>query len=223
MKRATWIAAAFVFIMVGMTAALDVTINGSVMVYGYMNVFETNGTTYLWGSGWCVADLCAYTNDGKSVNFTPYTINDPDPYWYIGGGGPGAEGNKVMEANWYADPPAGTYNGQTIVFSGDVVSNTLVSGYSFQAFIKDFAADWSSFVASTVDLTPTNAGTFKISLATINDPARHVQWGLQMKGRNVWSTDVATKGLVTVREIPEPVTLALGGIAMLAMVTRRRS
>ncbi len=216
MKTNAWMAVTVLAVLVGVASAdVSVTIDGSVMVNGYMNVFETDGTTFLWGSSWGVPDLCAYTNDGISVTFTPNTIGDPDPYWYIGGGGPGAEGNKVMEANWYAD--TSVLNGQMITFAGTVLSNTLVSGYAFRAFIKDFAADYSSYVSQEVDLTPTNNGKFSISLTTINDPARHQQWGLQMKGRNVWWTDVGTKGVVTVTQIPEPALAAGACLALLAV------
>lgn len=144
-------------------------------------------------------------------------MGDPDPYWYVGGGGPGAEGNKIMQANWYNEVT--TLYGQTITFAGTVVSNTLVSGYTIVAFIKDFAPDYSSWVGAEVELTATNSGAFSISFTTVNDPARHQQWGLQMNGRNVWPTDVPSKGVITVTQIPEPALLAAGILALLARAT----
>jgi len=41
-------------------------------------------------------------------------------------------------------------------------------------------------------------GEFSISLDTINDAGRHVQWGFQMIGVNVWVTDVAPFGTMSI-------------------------
>lgn len=180
-------------------ATTNVTVDSSVMNLGYMNVFDlpAAGGVFRFGNGWGINDLnTSYSNGGATVTFTPNTIGDPNAYWYTPSGGPGAVGNKIMEANLYAEPAAGLYAGNTIVFSGNVSAHTLASGYVFKAFIKDFAPDYSSFVSQEVTLTAT--GTFTLSLATINDPARHIQWGLQMTGANVWTTDVAPLGGVTV-------------------------
>ena len=100
-----------------------------------------------------------------------------------------------MEANLYAEP-AGSLPGITLTFVGNVLSNTLAPSHTAIAFIKDFAPDFSSFNQSIVVLPP--SGTFSISLATVNDPARHVQWGFQMTGPCVWYTDVAPFGSVTI-------------------------
>ena len=71
------------------------------------------------------------------------------------------------------------------------------------AFIKDFAPDYSSFVESSVALT--DVGSFSISLAAINDPAHHVQYGFQMTGVNVWITDVGPFGTMIVSPDPDVV------------------
>src|SRR5204863_7842719 len=109
---------------------------------------------------------------------------EPNDYCYIGGGGPGAIGSKIMDANMYVE--IGSLPGQTLTFNGTVLANTLVgstdplgNGWTSVAFIKDFAPDYSSFNQQTVALTP---GAFSISLATVNDPARHVQYGFETIG-----------------------------------------
>ncbi|HPF70230.1 MAG TPA: hypothetical protein PLQ13_06125, partial [Candidatus Krumholzibacteria bacterium] len=43
-------------------AQVTKTLDSAEIVNGYMNVFELDGTTFLWGSGWGVTDLCASFN-----------------------------------------------------------------------------------------------------------------------------------------------------------------
>ena len=211
--------------------AADVTIDSATMTNGYMNVSElpSNGGAFVFGSGWGPADLNSSFPNSSTVTFWPNTIGDPAPFWYTPSGGPGATGNKIMEANLYAQPADGTLTNQTVRFQGNVSSFTLQTGtnpntdYTFKAFIRDFAPDYSSVVEASVPITST--GAFDFSLATINDPLRHVQYGLQMKGANVWFTDVGPKGSVTVNAVPEPSTyalLAFGGCAAAALRRRIR-
>jgi hypothetical protein len=208
------------------TQASTVDVNPASSWVGYMNVSETpqNGGGFLWGSGWGTADLCA-TWAGPVLTLSPNTINDPNPYWYTPSGGPGSVGNKTMDANLYVET-TGIYVGQTLNFVGKVQANTLVgqvnqlgNGWTSVAFIKDFAPDYSSFNIATVPLTP---GNFSVSLATVNDPARHVQWGFETIGPDVWSTDLGAYGNIQITEIPEPGTMALLGLGLLVPVVLRR-
>jgi hypothetical protein len=155
------------------------------------------------------------------LNLGPNTINDPSPFWYIGGGGPGAPGNKIMDANFYQEF-TGPLAGQTVTFTGEVLANSLTAAHTAVAFIKDFAPDYSSSVTTTIPLTP---GVFSFSLDTINDPARHVQFGFTMNGVNVWATDVGPYGAVDIVAVPEPAVTALviGGIVGLAISRRNRT
>ncbi len=180
----------------GSAKAVDFTLNGADPYQGFMNVFNlpSNGGAYQFSSGWGTADLVAVFS-GNNLTLSPNTIGDPDPYWYTPSGGPGSTGNKIMEANMYVEP-AGSLPGQIVSFSGNVLSNTLTNAHPTKAFVRDFAPDFSSVVEQSVTLPA--SGVFTVVLATINDAARHVQYGFQMKGPNVWVTDVAPFGNVVI-------------------------
>ena len=208
------------------------TIDSSELVNGYMTVFDlpANGGAYQFGNPWGIADLNATFSTPTQVTFSPNTIGDPNSYWYTPSGQVGALGNKMMYANLYAES-TGAYNGQTIQFDGTVSAFSLSTNsagipYVFKAFVKDFAPDFSSSVDAIYDIGAT--GNFQISLATINDPARHVQWGLQMIGPDIWPADtaqIAAAGSATVEAIPEPSTYALLGMTaagLFAYRARRR-
>ena len=188
---------------------------------GFMNVSNLPAPdgdgAYQFGSGWGVPDLNATFDDPNStLTLSPNTIGDPDPYWYQGGGGPGAPGNKIMEANLFQQVDD-TYAGQTVTFSGNVLSNSFTSAHTAMIFIRDFAPDFSSFNETAIPLTP---GAFSISLNTDPGAGRHVQWGFQVTGVNVWVTDTAPFGTAVI-QTPTPGAvslLALGGLA----ATRRR-
>ena len=177
---------------VGSAKAVDFTLNGADPYLGFMNVFNlpSNGGAYQFSSGWGTGDLSAVFT-GNDLTLSPNSIGDPDPYWYTPAGGPGSTGNKIMEANMYVEP-AGSLPGQIVSFSGNVLSNTFTSAHVVRAFVRDFAPGFESVVEQSVVL-PTS-GVFTVVLATINDPARHVQYGFQVKGPNVWVTELAPFG-----------------------------
>ncbi len=200
-------------------AAVNITVDGSSAPWlGFMNVFDLGGN-FQFASPWGPADLVANFNDADpSVTMSPNTIGDPDPYWYIGGGGPGAAGNKIMEANLYQEL-TGVINGNEVIFSGFVTQNSLTSAHNATIFIRDFAADYSSFNEVSIAATE---GAFSLSLLTIADAGRHIQWGFQVKGVNVWSTDVDPFGSVTFSAVPTPGAVATLGLAGLVATRRRR-
>ena len=210
-------------------AQVTVNVDPGASWLGFMNVFEIpqNGGGYVFGSGWGTADLRA-SFAGPVLTLACNTIGDPDPFWYVPSGGPGAIGNKTMDANMYVEPP-GSLPGVNLTFQGMVLANTLVgqvnqlgNGWTAVAFIKDFAPDYSSNVSVTAPLSP---GAFSISLATINDPARHVQYGFEVIGPDVWAGDPLTFYDIQITSIPEPTAsiLLLGGFACLLARRNRES
>jgi hypothetical protein len=169
-----------------------------------MNVSElpANGGAYVFGSPWGVPDLVTTFNDpAHTMTLAPNSINDPNPFWYQPSGGPGSTGNKNMEANTYVQF-TNQFAGETITFSGTVLSSSLTSSHHAYAFIKDFAPDFSSFVLTQVELAP---GPF--NLVTVGEPGvgRHIQYGFQVVGPCVWITDVAPFGNVVLQTVtPTP-------------------
>ena len=173
----------------------SVTVDPAETWLGYMNVFDlpSAGGARRISDVWPPANLNA-SFSGPVLKLSPNTISDPATYWYIGGGGSGKAGNKIMEANMYVEK-TGSLSGKTVTFSGNVLSNTLTNAHSTQAFIKDFAPDYSSF---NEVIAPLVNGAFNITLATQAASGRHVQYGFQTKGVNVWATDVGPFGAVQV-------------------------
>jgi beta-glucanase (GH16 family) len=178
-----------------------VTVDPGQAWLGYVNVSDppSAGGNYEFGSSWATADLTAVFS-GSTLTLGPNQINDPSAYWYIGGGGPGAVGNKVIDANMYVET-TGVYVNTTLTFTGEVLANTLAgqtapNGVSWTtvAFIKDFAPDYSSSTSVTVPLTP---GPFSLSLVT-GAATHHIQYGFETIGSTVWATDVGPYGNVVI-------------------------
>jgi hypothetical protein len=207
----------------GQANAATVTVDPSASWQGFMNVFQlpSNGGAFVFNSSWGTADLTA-TFSGPVLTLGPNSIGDPDPFWYTPAGGPGATGNKNMDANMYVEVDDNSLAGQNVTFTGTVLSNSLISPYTSVAFIKDFAPDFSSSVSTTVPLAP---GPFSITLATNAGLGRHVQYGFETIGPDVWVTDRGPVGQIQVTaSVPEPTVLTLAGLAGLccSALGRRR-
>ncbi|MEL7498465.1 MAG: PEP-CTERM sorting domain-containing protein [Planctomycetota bacterium] len=188
---------------------------------GFMNVFDrnTDGTPggFQFGSGWGFNDLTAEFV-GDELILGPNTIGDPDPFWYIGGGAPGAQGNKFMDANAFVQVTDGL-SGMNVTFEGVVNDNTFTTAHVGSIFIRDFAPDFSTFNEVSTAITP---GDFSITLATDAGAGRHVQYGFNVQGENVWVTDVGAFGTAAIRAVPEPASAMVLGLIGVGLVTRRR-
>lgn len=188
-------------------AAITVGVDPASNWIGFMNVFNlpSDGGGYQFGSGWGTADLRA-SFSGPTLTLAPNTIGDPNPYWYIGGGAPGHAGNKIMDANMYVEDSV-TLPGQFLTFEGMVLNNSMVAPYTCNAFIKDFAPDYSSFTTVTAPVVP---GAFSIGMQTVA-AGHHIQYGFETVGPCVWATDAAQKGFAQITaapKVPEPSSLA---------------
>lgn len=202
------------------SAAVSVTVDPAAPWNGFMNVFElpANGGGFAFSSGWGTADLVA-TFSGSTLTLSPTPVNPPaglgDAFWY----NPDGSGNKSMQANMYVQE-TGTYAGETVVFEGIVTGVSWTPSHATRAFIKDFAPDFSSAVETYFDLDST--GSFSLSLETINDDGRHVQFGFETTGVNVWIDNVAPFGSIQITAIPEPSTGLLAALAPGFLLLRRR-
>lgn len=92
----------------------------------------------------------------------------------------------TYDNTFYVDSTStGARGGDTVVFSGTLVTNALTDAGmngSFVGFIKDFGSDWSYHGETTVALNSlTNGQTFTIT-KLINSSGDHVQWGFEWQG-----------------------------------------
>ncbi|MEM1083083.1 MAG: hypothetical protein AAGI48_03105 [Verrucomicrobiota bacterium] len=197
---------------------------GNVGWQGFMNVFNLpeNGGGFIFSSEWGIDDLVSDISTASTVlTLSPNTIGDPNEFWYqnttgtapdpVNPGGPGQRGNKTMEANLFLTFTDSVLSGQTVTFSGTVLSNSFTAAHSAEVFIKDFSPDFSSNTTNSVPLVP---GPFSISLATDPGAGRHIQFGFVVTGENVWITDTAPFGKAEIAIEPftfeeTPITLDL--------------
>ena len=191
--------------------AVDHTVDEGDINLGYMNVYDLSDV-YLWESSWGFTDLVFYYNGDGTLTLEPNHIGDFSDYWYDQ---VTWDGLKKMEANGYAQVDDG-YAGVHLNFSCEVLSNSLTDAHSVKMFIKDFAPDFSSFVQEVVVLDAT--GHYEISMDTVNEAGRHVQWGFQMYGVNVHPDRAAEFGNMVVGPDPQVVATentTFGGVKAL--------
>lgn len=193
----------------GSVPSVTVTVDPSEEWLGFMSVFDLNRETsppspagFVFGSPWGFEDLTASFDAGGCLTLGVNSVDDPNEFWYIGGGGPGALGNKWMDANsyvQYSDDPS--ISGVQVTFVGTVKENTFTANHTARAFIRDFAPDFSSFQESSVELTD---GELSVSLLTQEGAGRHVQIGFNVQGENVWITDASEFGNIVLGGLAAP-------------------
>lgn len=207
------------------SANATVSVDPSQNWLGYMNVSElpANGGAYDFGSPWGTSSLPA-TFSGNVVTLAPnINIDQTDPvdsYWWQAPNDGTTPGNKNMAASFYVenDPTsASPLNGQTVTFTGNVLSNTLVAPYTAVAFVDDFTTSYGLVNSATVPLTP---GVFNVSLAI--NPGDIVQYGFITTGPNARVAAEPSLGSVQVTAVPEPASFGLLAIGGLAALRRKR-
>jgi hypothetical protein len=175
---------------------------------GYMNVFNLPDFSggYVFGSPWGIGDLNASFGGTSTLTLTPNTNtwNQNDAFWVNTNTVPWT-GNKFMEANFYVENTA--LRGNTVTFSGTVLSNTLyggASGHLARVFVKTLnsSAGYALVPEASVFLDLTNNASsynFSITVAIPNLPNYIPQYGFVMTGPNVNPAWFATNGLVRIK------------------------
>lgn len=167
----------------------------------------------MFGSPWAVADLPAIFS-GSTLTLSPNTgtYNPADPYWV----NPDGSGNKQMEANVYVESTA--FGGNTVTFSGSTLSDTLVSPYYSQAFIKEFTPGYGWVGWDFIPLV--GGSTFSVTRAI--GAGNIAQYGIMTVGPNANPATVAQLGSAVIAVVPEPASLALLGLGLAGVLSLRR-
>jgi hypothetical protein len=95
-----------------------------------------------------------------------------------------SDANITADSVFYVDTGSLAANGDTVIFSGQLLTNALVEPYasSIVAFIKDFDSGWGWHGMTTVNLnTLTNGEVFSVT-KTIGGDGTHVQYGFEWVG-----------------------------------------
>jgi len=183
---------------------------------GYMNVFDlpTAGGGYEFGSVWGTTDLQANFSPGILTLAPCVNVwETSDTYWVQADG---VSPNKTMDASMYVQNDA--LAGDTVMFDGSALLNTLQAPYTDVAFIKDFTPNYGASTSVTAQLIPGQG--FSLTLATT--AGDHIQYGFETIGPDANPATVAGLGIVEIATVPEPTTLALIGLGSVAMLAARR-
>jgi len=115
---------ALVFCLTSMGIAQNtVTVDANAELFGYANVFETNGD-FVFGESWGVPDLQTIVDPANNTltlqpNYNTWA-DGTDPFWVNQAT---VLGNKLFEGNTYVED--NTLVGSELTFEGLVTSNTL--------------------------------------------------------------------------------------------------
>ena len=167
-----------------------VVYNGPADYPGYL------GTVFAPGSSAIQFSIDSSGNFSNTPDlWCDYNIGTDPVIWSGGGIGPTANAGVACDSTAYIDSTSFTA-GDSIVFSGELVKNTLAPAYSNScvAFIKMFDAGWGWQGQTTVNLnTLTNGQTFVVTRAQVSTGG-HTQYGIEWLGPPSRQATVASLG-----------------------------
>lgn len=184
-----------------LSAQNDITVDANDNWVSYANVFEMDGSTYLWGSGWEVskAKTTLDLNNNSVIlqpNFNTYEENPSDGYWVDQ---TTLEGNKIMEVSTYVESST-AFNDNDLTFHGDVLEYTLdETNYQVFYFIKalDPNNGYSDALQGSKIMTMPKSGHFSVEVSAAEIPAGLiVQYGFTVRGVNANPANEANLGAV---------------------------
>ena len=184
-----------------LSAQNDITVDANDNWISYANVFELDGSTYLWGSGWEVskAKTTLDLNNNSVIlqpNFNTYEENPSDGYWVDQ---TTLEGNKVMEVTTFVEPGA-AFNDNDLTFHGDVLEYTLdETNYQVFYFIKalDPNNGYADALGGAKIMTMPKSGHFSVEVSAAEIPAGLiVHYGFTVRGVNANPAEEANIGAV---------------------------
>jgi len=197
MKRAVLLALFVAFSAHIGKAQTTITVDTGMNWVAYMNVFDSVGVNYMFGSAWALPDVKTIVDPGNgSMNLHPNfsTWNTNDPYWYNSVTG---KGNKTMEANTYVEDT--TLMGQNLTFQGFVDTFTLDPAYVSYAFIKVLDKNNNYATVLFKQDTITATGAFSVADSIPNLPGMLTQYGFAVYGINADPALESTLGKVVIR------------------------
>jgi hypothetical protein len=157
-------------------AGYQVAVGGTVPYFtGYLDIAagDMQGTISASDVVRCAPDLRA-----DKLAHTDTTV------WQDASGTSDAVPGLALDSNYYVDTGSIAINGDTVIFSGQLLTNTMVDPYasSIVAFIKDFDSNWGWHNMATVNLnTLTNGEIFSVS-KVIEGDGSHIQYGFEWVG-----------------------------------------
>lgn len=175
----------------GNVVTIDATDYNSLM--GYATWYQLDGTTWINGSSYGVADLKTTAD-----NVNNHIILQPNFHAYATGGAEwqnGAIGSRIFEANTYITDDA--LLNQSVTFKGHTFTNDLAAGYTATAFVKVLSPDYTQ-ILSQQTATLTAGQDWNINLTATGPAGAHVQYGFIVKGLNANPTQESTLGSAVV-------------------------
>lgn len=152
---------------------------------GYLDIgtADMQGSTSVSNVARCAPDLRA-----DKLAHTDTTV------WQDASGLSDAVPGLSADSVFYVDTGTLAAPGDTVIFSGQLLTNALVDPYNstMVAFIKDFDSGWGYHGMSTFNLsTLTNGEVFSVTKA-INGDGSHVQYGFEWVGPPARTNSAAT-------------------------------